>query len=349
MRMTCIAAALAATLLAPAVASSEGFSTYRAFDRWDRSSPIQYGEDMNERDQVVGSIWEALDGESVDRGFRWTPGTKRVELVQDFPSGAWATRLTAINDRGTAVGTGTIEVDGNAFIRRPLMLLPNGRRVALAHLGEPSQHSVAVDVNNANVAIGFVGDLEYYASYAVRWNPDGSVERLDVPAEVRRINDRGDIAGYWFNGKSYLREADGTLHTFSMTNLAHLGEDGTVAGRDGDGAVLWTLQGGLERLPMPPTKPMAGCYAASVNRHGQVVGTCTTETESRAVIWQRIGGEWAIGDLARLVKDDAIVLSAETWATKINDAGHILLDGAGRGEMLHPMILIPDKALMIGG
>jgi hypothetical protein len=99
----------------------------------------------------------------------------------------------------------------------------------------------------------------------------------------------------------------------------------------------------LERLPLPPNKPMAGCYAASVNRHGQVVGTCTTETESRAVIWQRIGGEWAIGDLARLVKDDAIVLSAETWATKINDAGHILLDGAGRSEMLHPMILIPTR------
>jgi hypothetical protein len=213
----------------------------------------------------------------------------------------------------------------------------------MAHLGEPSQHSVAVDVNNADVAIGFVGDLEYYASYAVSWNPDGSVERLDVPAEVQRINDRGDIAGYWFNGMSYLREADGTFHTFSMTNLAHLGEDGTVAGTDRNQAVLWTSQGGLERLPLLPNKPRAGCYATSVNRHGQVVGACTTETESRAVIWQRIGGEWAIGDLARFVKDDAIVSSADTWATKINDAGHILLDGAGRGEILHPMILIPIR------
>lgn len=341
MRVTYIAAALVATLLAPAVASSEGFSTYRAFDRWDSSSPLQDGEDMNERDQVVGSIGVVIDRRSVDRGFRWTPGTQKVEMAKDFPGGARATWLTAINDRGTAVGTGTIIVDGNPFIRRPLMLLPNGRRVSMAHLGEPSEHSVAVDVNNAGVAIGFVGRLEYLASYAVRWNPDGSVERLDVPPEVRRINDRGDIAGYWFNGQSYLREADGTFHTFSMFSLSHLGEDGTVAGANESRAVLWTPQGGLEYLPSLPTRPGAGCYARSVNRHGQVVGTCNTEINSWAVIWQRIGGEWAIEDLARLVKDDAI--AGYAWATKINDAGHILVGAAGAGEVLHPIILIPTR------
>lgn len=342
MRITRVVAALAVASL-PAVASSEGFSTYRAFDQWDRSSPNQRGADMNQRDQVVGSAQGLLNGESVERGFRWTPGTGRIDWVQDFPGGDQSTRLVAVNDRGAAVGIGTIEVGGNRYVRRPLMLLPNGRRLALAHPGEPSQHSVPVDVNNAHIAIGFVGDWEHQPSYAIRWNTDGSVERLDVPAWVQHINDRGDIAGYWTNGMSYVREANGTLHTFPIANVAHLGEDGTVAGRDGDQAVLWTPEGGLERLPLPPIKPMAECAAASVNRHGQVVGTCYTQSESRAVIWQRINGEWAIGDLARLVKDDAIVLSAETWAWKINDAGHILIDGAGRGEMLHPMILVPTS------
>lgn len=342
MRTTCIAAAaLAAALAPPAFASPEGFSTYRAFDRWERSGPIQRGEDMNQRDQVVGSARGSLNGDFVERGFRWTPGTGKIDWVQDFPGGHDATRLVAVNDRGTAVGTGTVAVNGNNYIRRPLMLLPSGRRVALAHLGEPSQVSIPVDINNANVVIGYVGDLEYQPSYAIRWNADGSGERLDVPAAIKRINDRGDIAGYWFNGKSYLLEANGTVHTFPMSHLEYLGEDGTVAGRDGEHAVIRHPDGSFERLPLPPIKPMADCIAASINRHGQVVGTCTTETESRAVIWQRIGGEWAIGDLARLVKDNALVLTAEAWGIKINDAGHILIDGAGQGESLHPMILVP--------
>ena len=51
--IACFATILVTALAHPAVPLSAGFSTYRAFDRWDHTSPIQRGEDMNQRDQAV--------------------------------------------------------------------------------------------------------------------------------------------------------------------------------------------------------------------------------------------------------------------------------------------------------
>ncbi|WP_374672848.1 hypothetical protein [Ideonella sp.] len=314
--------------LAGATAAAEappGFTTYRAYyDQADR--PVGHEPlDMNESDQVVGSLWSQPWPQNA---FRWTP-PHRFERVEGASALGTYAHLQAINDHGLAVGDTTV-IDNGVALWRGLALEPDGQRHVLAH-EHPMEHMVAVDVNNHGTVLGVAHGGLHGKRHVVLWAPDGTLERLfDIPHDVVAINDDGDIAGHVRTGVSFLRKASGALLRIPMT-LHALNDERVAAGRVGTGrrrAAIWSETGGLERLPVP--RLATECEARDVNRHLQVVGFCHEMRSgrvpvSRPVIWQKIDGQWQGASLAALLEQGHISLAGSSHALRITDAGHILV------------------------
>lgn len=326
---SCIRTALALSALWATVASATGvqpgFTTYRAYyDQADR--PVGHEPlDMNESGQVVGSLWTSPWPQNA---FRWTP-PHRFERVEGASALGTRVHLAAINDHGVAVGLATI-IENGVEVSRGLALQADGQRRLLAH-GDPLEHMAAVDVNNDGTVIGTARGGDIRKPHAVRWSPDGTLERLfDIPHEVVALNARGDIAGVVRPGVGFLREASGALHRIPMT-LHALNDEGVVAGRVGSvrrRAALWTAAGGVEVLPVP--RAATECEARDVNRHLQVVGFCHEMRTgkvpvSRPVLWQPVDGRWQGASLAGLLEQGHISLEGSSHALRITDAGHILV------------------------
>jgi hypothetical protein len=72
---------------------------------------------MNQHDQVVCPAQGSLNGDFVERGFRWTRGTGKIDWVQDFPGGDDATRL------GSAYFAARISSAMNAYCRALMALM----------------------------------------------------------------------------------------------------------------------------------------------------------------------------------------------------------------------------------
>lgn len=332
------------TLLAVALwtsyaqAAVDGFPLYRTIDPTPDPRSNPHVLDMNAKDQIVGHEIGANDTK-VAVGFRWSSPDK-VDVVRDFRSGYWATELVAISDDGTAVGHGYMSAAGDRFMKRALLMRPNGVRVALPHPGSPNEHSEAIDVSAAG-AVGRVTSSDGWHLYSVRWFADGSWERIDLPGEVVAINDRGDIVSDYDHETSRMLTASGERHVIPFSQVLTLNDGGVVAGRinapSARGGAIWSVEGGLEVLPRPTQLPQASCYAQSVNKRGQVVGHCDpTLGDSRALTWLKIDGVWQIADLAWQVPDGT--LDPKRWhnALRINDRGHILVDGAVGVKILVP-------------
>jgi hypothetical protein len=277
-------------------------------------------------------------------GYRWSP-PDQVDKVRDFRSGWDNVDLVAISDSGTAVGYGFVKSQRNRFVKRALLMRPNGERVALRHLGGPEDDSEAVDVSDAG-AVGLVKSDHGELLYSVRWLPDGTVERLDLPGEVEAINARGDIVSRLDENYSYLATASGEHFHVPLPSISTLNDQGVVAGRTGSrlrhAPAIWSVERGLEVLPTPPQLPNADCRAEGVNRHLQVVGTCQPQHDNgRALMWLHIDGAWQMADLSWQVRDHSLVPWGTNWVVGINDAGRILVHG-----YFGPTMLIParDKA-----
>lgn len=329
-------AALTGMLLAtPASRAAEGGPPYRVLHELNDPAWLPSAHAMNERDQVVGMAYAADFSTTV--GFRWTPVRDRMDRVTDFPSGGDdGVQLVAVNRQGLAVGHGTVDAGGLRGVQRALAMRPNGRRLALAHPGSAVQSSRAVAVNDAGVAIGQLFDEVYLPPVqAVRWNADGSVELLDLPPEVLRINNHGDIAGVVNTLKehyAFIQQADGTQHRFALGDVAALTDEGTAVGfamanaRDKH-AALWSFARGLELLPRPAHLPNFSCWANGMNRQRQVVGVCADDVkESRAILWHEVNGQWELVDLSTQVRGGLLTQGGRAEALHITDAGHILVD-----------------------
>ncbi|WP_374675341.1 hypothetical protein [Ideonella sp.] len=322
---------------------------YRVRHRLDGGEWTHLPEVMNERHQVVGEY----RGPTPSVGFRWSAEKDRIDYTPHPADGDGSVLLRAINRAGLAVGDAGVIVDG-AMRVRAVMLTPNGQRVQLPHPGSPEQSSRAVSVNDAGVIIGQLSDGLYRrSSRAVRWNPDGSVELLDIPPEVQHINNRGDIAGQVTtptDRTAFLQQADGTLHHFALRSVKRLLDDGTVAGytmanRHKEHAAVWTPEGGVQLLPRPLNRPATSCWANGMNSQWQVVGECfSAQDGTHAILWQRVGGEWQLVDLSWHVQGGWLARhQGGTAALHITEAGTILGYSWVAGQGFVTMILEPQR------
>jgi hypothetical protein len=341
MRLFAIRRLLVGSVLAigalPALAAVDGFPLYWGHKLFPKQERLERAWDMNAKDQVVGEMSSRKGGYD---GFRWSP-PGHVDKVRDFRSGYDNVNLVAISDSGTAVGYGFVKSQRNRFVKRALLMRPNGERVALRHLGGPEEDSEAVDVSDAG-AVGFVsvnGEL----LYSVRWLADGTVERLELPDRVTAINARGDIVSRLDENYSYMVTATGEAFRVPLPFVTTLNDQGVVAGRTGSelrhAPAIWSVERGLEVLPTPPQLPNASCYAEGVNRHLQVVGTCQPQHDNgRALMWLHIDGAWQMADLSWQTRDHSLVPWGTNWVVGINDAGRILVQG-----YFGPTMLIPAR------
>lgn len=182
------------------------------------------------------------------------------------------------NNAGVIVGSSTVDpfgIHSHAWVDRGAGLEDLGTLP-----GDSS--SAAYAVNDAGVIVGGSG------SHAVRWNPDGSIDTLDVPGQspfAVAVNDAGVVAGWSATGAAavawvYRDGAAAVLPDLGAgyANVQDVNAAGDVAGtaKAPDGgyhAVLWH-HGRIRDLngPWVPTGWTLRA-AAGVNDRGQVVGT----------------------------------------------------------------------------
>jgi hypothetical protein len=329
----------------------DGFSRYRAYFQLRAPGHGTYtATDMNEHLQVVGAVLRSYNHQPIQNvAARWS-APRGLEIFDNFEDSVPQSYLYAINNHGLAVGGRSWRNNYGSYVQRPVALLPEGKYVTLDHPGTMEESSVAVDVNDEGAAIGYTSNERGGKLHAVRWNSDGTAEILpDAGPDVRSINSRGDIVGVLGNELSYLRESSGNTH-FINIRAVWGSESNVVVGTIGyprAEPVLWSPERGIEALPRPSTK--MSCYPMHVNRHLQIVGSCSflrpfTADENGAVIWQRIGGEWRWAKLGNLIDRGNLTYERESIAYRITDAGHILVQGSPKSDPMtrdKTMILVP--------
>jgi probable HAF family extracellular repeat protein len=173
--------------------------------------------------------------------------------------------------------------------------------VRLPTLPGGANDSIAYDVNNEGVAVGYSRGADG-VRHAVRWNAAGTVRQLGTPAGfpecfAHRLSDTGYVVGACSAGDDRIPVR--WDHTGAATVLATLGtpnaeasgvnDAGTVVGsaEDAEGrthAIRWNTDGTVTRLA-----PLAGSHgvAMDINNSGTIVGYSHLSGSSfRATSWQ---------------------------------------------------------------
>lgn len=156
----------------------------------------------------------------------------------------------AINDKGTVVGNGTTN---NFPIQRPLRLAPG---VAPTPLYAANVGGYALDVNNADVAVGAYGASPRSATVFANGVATTLTMDTRTSGEARGINDRNDVVGTV--GIGYYAAADST----------------PFLRRDGVMVDLRTLITG-DTLP-------AGFKPLDINDRGQIIGEVYVDDDNNA-------------------------------------------------------------------
>jgi probable HAF family extracellular repeat protein len=233
----------------------------------------EYGlaTDINNRDEVVGT----RNG----RAFLWSRGV--LTDLGTLPGGGYSS-AAAINDRGEVVGSSGTATSVHAFRWR------DGLMTDLGALPGEWSRSFANDINNAGVAVGESGVMEFAA---IRWPRDGTMQQLtDVGSGAKSINDHGDITGT-SSGGVFVWHRDAFTYiprpspTWFMWPNAINNKMEVVGFVQGD-AFLWHHG----QLTMLPRLADLTTGANDINDHGQIAGFSAAGLGGmnyHAVIWTR--------------------------------------------------------------
>jgi probable HAF family extracellular repeat protein len=230
--------------------------------------------DINTRDEVVG--------DRNGRAFLWRRGV--LTDLGTLPGGDYST-ATAINDRGEVAGWSNSSTSGfHAFRWR------DGVMTDLGVIPGDFSASFAADINNAGVVVGQSGMMNFVP---VRWPRNGAIQLLsETSGNAVSINDRGDIAGFYYTGlprgflwhRGELTEIPGPPGLMFFRPTAINNRTQIVGGTDYE-AFHWH-HGQLTILP--PLVSTSG--ARDINNRGQIVGFSSVRTDGlnyHAVLWTR--------------------------------------------------------------
>ncbi|MGE0480612.1 MAG: HAF repeat-containing protein [Phycisphaerae bacterium] len=254
------------------------------------TSAVAFG--INNRGEVVGG--STLPGNAAIRGFVWRDGLYRdVGTLGGANSIAYAINQRGLvlglaetsaggvrtflwQERGGMVDLGPLSLGGDPEDTRPQALNNAGAIVGEAETHNGEQHaflwqrgvmtdlgtlggswSVARDINDAGVVVGFATAADTLDYSAVRWT-HGQVESLGTLgrwSQARAVNNRGDVVGA-------ARALDGTTHA--------------ILWRDG---VLISLNDLI-----PPESGWWLAYANDINDPGAIVGVGRIKGQVRAFL-----------------------------------------------------------------
>lgn len=305
------------------------------------SPGVQSGlaNDINNRGQVVGIVADSTDDYRVirTRAVRWD-GTTPTALsgLTDSPD----VRLyygVAINDLGQVVGFGGA-LDGNNQLTLSTMQAIRWDGTTPTRLG--ARGGRANDINNSGQVVGQVdGDSVLRNQFAVRW-VGGTHTALagiptDFPSVAHRINDSGQILGYWDSIPAGLLAVrwDGDVPTIVSSYPDNLFFPVDI----NDAGDILAAGSGQLRFPFVLNKNnqsfeldnLGGTFvtASDLNNRGQAVGSHVTaggidqSSDRRAILWNGSVATDLNEYLDARSRDDGWNLYT---ATAINDHGWIV-------------------------
>jgi probable HAF family extracellular repeat protein len=230
--------------------------------------------DVNEHGDVVGQS-ELAEGVGI-HAFVWRGG-QLVDLspLPGFPN----SYATAVNDRGDVAGFSVGDGGITAVLWRP-----DGTTVDVTAL--TGLHEVT-DLDNSGRLVGSVMP-DGMNGYPALWYRGHTTVLSDRSGTASAINDRGEIAGYYYGGlgNSFVWRAGrltdipllADLPEAALMQAQGINNRGQVVGYGGygDGFVWDTSSGTLSTLP----GLRFGAAAYDINDRGQIVGSAGTSPEN---------------------------------------------------------------------
>src|SRR5918998_4562425 len=165
----------------------------------------------------------------------------------------------------------------------------------LGSLGGPS--TVAADVNDSGVAVGYGRTADGVTQRAFRRQPGGPIVDIGGPFEqsaANAVNETGVAVGFTTTGgvsDAVVWNKKGKMRSIGVgpdSQATDIADDGTIVGHRGgpsasEGFVIDAVTGEVEALPH--AFPGAPQYVTAVNNHGAVVGYEHTAGYT-PVLWQ---------------------------------------------------------------
>ena len=206
-------------------------------------------------------------------------------------------------------------------------------------------HRVAVDVNNAGIAVGHSGyETIEPPQHAVRWI-DGVPDELDTPgltdSHAEGINEAGTIVGWGYSGSDthafVWTEAGGMVDITPSAQFAYaydVNESGQVTGYIGGQAFLWE-DGVLTGLGAPEGFAYSAAFA--INDQGVIAGQVTTASgnSERVARWSAETGWEVLGGAGE---------TNAGWG--INNNGTIVGNGRPSGGLERAVVYIEGFGLL---
>jgi Ca2+-binding RTX toxin-like protein len=324
--------------------------------------------------EFVTSLVRGLTGNGLVYGFcrrangeqsaaYWTP-EGRFQLVP-VDAGVKFSRLLGANEWGDLVGDQWSEPTGN----HRATLWVSGRPHML---GKPGEHSVAYAINRSGTMVGAHGPNPNSLT-ACEFRADGTV--IDIAtfpssafSQATQINERGDIAGDWFDRtarayRPFLRTAEGQVRNlgvlpgFTHSLAQDINSSGDVVGMSvanltGTGpARAFYYSARRNRLFYLPTPANYYSMALGVNDAGDVAGVVFpqegTPPRGTPTLWRRTsptGGPRIaqVGDVLEWVAD---YINRVGEVVDQNNNG-VAAGNGGSGTVFQPFLAAPQETFI---
>ncbi|MBM7774094.1 putative HAF family extracellular repeat protein [Actinokineospora baliensis] len=233
--------------------------------------------DVNASGVVVG--YSSGSDRTARRAVRWDGNSTPVDLGT---LGGERSRANSVNDAGVVVGEAQ-EYSGlwratrwDGPVPQDLGVLPE------------DNSSRAIAVNRAGVVVGASGNLEIGWRNAVRWDRNGQISRLAVPAGYRGVAADGITDGgiVWgratpqdeIGTRAVLWAPDGAVRVLptvlegSVDTISDVNESGIAVGSSDGFAVRWNLDDTITSLGAPDDTSWSN-GAAAVTENQNIAGT----------------------------------------------------------------------------
>src|SRR5882672_8226988 len=278
------------------------------------------GFSMNASGQVVGAAPVPGGGW---RNFLWSRqgGMADITVQTEFS-------IKSVNAGGFIAGTALVPAGYHAAV-----LSPGGALQDLGTLGGVASHATTINDQGQVAGCSETPNSKPVYEEAFVWSTSSGMQDLGPGTETLGcptdtvIGNLGQVVGILPNNDVFLWTADQGVQDLGFPGVPTAINDANAmvgAGRFGGvaNAFLWTPSGGEQELP--PLPGYVYSYSASINNHGQVVGTLATQPGTiRSFIWTQATGMHLLP-----------ATNAGWQAVAINDAGQILLGRGGTATRL---------------